>query len=212
MNPRIGSGLKHIRRLLEEKAVEPVRNRRDGTRNGARNVLPEGTWETRDRERTPAERKTMEGRLWKTPREAVEDGSLRRQRYESVRKAGAEGQRVDLAGNQRSVGTPVRGRQESAAQVVKAVDGRSEVQRASTRMGSANCRVEGRRQIPSRNGIDLATGTAFKKALEDGAEHRKQVTPQHLRMGRGRGLTGTGKPGTARHGLRHASGGRREVV
>jgi hypothetical protein len=62
-----------------------------------------------------------------------------------------------------SVGTPVRGRQESATQVVKAEDGRSEVQRASTRMGSANCRVEGRWKISSRNGICPATGTTFKK-------------------------------------------------
>jgi len=109
VNPRIGSGLRHIRRLLEEKAVEPVRNRRDGTRKGARNVIPEGTWATRDPERTPAVRKTMEGRLWKTPREAVEDESLRRQRYESVRKAGAQGQRVDLAGNQNVCGNSCAG-------------------------------------------------------------------------------------------------------
>jgi len=50
VNPRIGSGLKYIRRLQEEKAVEQVQNLKDGTRRSTRNASSEGNRETGDRE------------------------------------------------------------------------------------------------------------------------------------------------------------------
>jgi len=68
-----------------------VQNLKDGTRRRRRNPSSEGNRETGDREWTSAVLKTMEGHLWKTPREAVESSPIQRQRYESVGKDGAKG-------------------------------------------------------------------------------------------------------------------------
>ena len=93
MNPRIGSGLKYIRRLLVEKAVEPVQNRKDGTKEGARNALSRRTPGNRGPGVDSSSFDTMEGRYLETPGEAVEGVILQRQRYESVGKDGVKGRR-----------------------------------------------------------------------------------------------------------------------
>jgi len=82
--------VKHLRRLWEEKAVAPVKNRQGGTWKGIRKALSEGNRATGDREWTPTVLKTMEGHLWKTPGEAVEHASVQRQPYERVGKDGAK--------------------------------------------------------------------------------------------------------------------------
>jgi len=94
VNPRIGSRLKHICRLGEEKTVGQGKNLKDGTRKGARNAFPEGTWETGDREWTLAERKTMEGRSLENPRRGswIPSG-IRRQSYASIEKDGVKSRR-----------------------------------------------------------------------------------------------------------------------
>lgn len=91
MNPRIGSGLKYIRRLLVEKAVEQVKNLKGGTKEGFRKAFLEGDRATGDREWTPAVSIRWRGDIWKTPGEAVERAIVRRQRYESVGKDGVKG-------------------------------------------------------------------------------------------------------------------------
>jgi len=42
VNPRIGSGLKYGRRVVEEQTVEVVRNHEDGTRMGTGIPIPKG--------------------------------------------------------------------------------------------------------------------------------------------------------------------------
>ena len=65
--------------------------------------------------------------------------TVQRLNDESVGKDGAKGQKVALADSKKSVGTPAGGRCESEEQSLKAESGRSEVQRASTPVGSASC-------------------------------------------------------------------------
>jgi hypothetical protein len=73
VNPRIGSGLQHGRRVAEEETVEVVRNHEGGTRMGTGIPIPKGrrdgagTLRTVPREWTPRLR-TMKGRSLDNPK------------------------------------------------------------------------------------------------------------------------------------------------
>lgn len=90
VNPRIGSRVKHLCRLWEEKAVGPVKNRRGGTRESICN----GSFRRKPGNRGPGVDSDSSqhdgGASLENPREAVEHASVQRQPYERVGKDGAK--------------------------------------------------------------------------------------------------------------------------
>lgn len=72
LNPRIGSGLKQSRRLLEEKAVEGLRKPRGGTRRGTSQAFFRREPGNRGLGVDSSSVVRWRGNLWKTPREEVE--------------------------------------------------------------------------------------------------------------------------------------------
>jgi hypothetical protein len=113
MNPRIGSGLKHSRRLLVEKAVEELRKLTDGTRRRSRKPSPERNRETGFWEWTPAA-DVDGGAFFGKPQERKLNRRHKRKFNGQTMKASGrkaqKGRRWLSQASTKSVGTPADGR------------------------------------------------------------------------------------------------------
>jgi len=168
---------------------------------------------TGDREWTPTDLNTMEGHLWKTPGEAVGDVEKTCSDGNDTKASGKTAPRTEGGSHRQSTVCGNSGRRSPGVRnvVPKTAGGRSEVQRASTLTGSVGRGTEGSMGDRREAMTDPARGDSDVELPRSCTEHPKGAAPHHLRMGKGRGNTGSGKPRKVRHGPHHASGCGREA-